>query len=376
MTWTSFLSPGQGPEAIILLPILMRICRSLITPAIVSSPAVCRYICDQGSRICDSVSDTRLPDDIKKRDEVIVYFCADIKQVTDFILTLATQCDLSSPQLKQFQSGHETDLFEFISRAVERLESPIIPLKNKEEAKKSAENLAIYGATLYITAHLKIPKPLLHPTIRKAIDKGIDTNMSPARSLWLLLNQFKRGQICCALECSESFQTASGTFQFQRCAGCRVVAYSSKECQVRAWKDKRLPHRDICKILRQVMDVGGGQLDDPEKFARSIKKARVSDAVQRDCVVWLTRLFKIKTTADGNVAVDKLDGGWFDLSKSELTSLLICEPIYSLSAPKPYNACCQNCSALESVRSVDIPTSFTTVDRVTSTCASSLILYR
>src|ERR1700733_11406736 len=115
MMWTSFLGPSHGPEAIVLLSILMRICRSLVTPAIVSSPTVCRYICNQGSKVCDSVSDTRLSEDAKKRDEAIVYFCADIKLITDFILTLATQCDLSSAQLKQFQGGHEAELFEFIS---------------------------------------------------------------------------------------------------------------------------------------------------------------------------------------------------------------------------------------------------------------------
>lgn len=348
MMWTSFLGPSHGPEAIVLLPILMLICRSLVTPAIVSSPTVCRYICNQGSKVCDSVSDTRLSDDPKKRDEAIVYFCADIKLITDFILTLATQCDLSPAQLKQFQGGHETELFEFISQAVKLLESPIIPPKNREETKQSAKNLAIYGATLYVTGHLRIPTSLLHPTIRDAIDSSIKINMSPARTLFLLLNHFKKGQICCALECPESFQTASGAFQFQRCAGCRVVVYSSKECQVRAWKDKRLPHRDICKTMRQVMDVGGSQLDDPEKFTRSMKKAKIPDAVQRDCAVWLTRLFKIKSGTDGNVAVDKLDGGWFDLSKSAVASLLICESVSwcCLSLDFYKNCCVPNRSGL------------------------------
>jgi hypothetical protein len=319
---------------------MIKICRSLITPAVVSTPAVRQYICDQGSRICDSVSDTRLSADVKKRDDAIVYFCVDIKQITDFILTLTTQSDLSPAQLKQFQGGHETELFEFISRAVERLESPIIPPKYKEEMAVSAKNLAIYGAALYVMGRLKVPKPLMHPTVRDAIDKGIDNNMSPAQTLWLLLNQFKRGQTCCALECPESFQTAGETFQFQRCAGCRVVVYSSKACQVRAWKDKRLAHRDICKSLRQIMDVGGSQLDDPDKFMRGMKKAKISDAAQRECVVWLARLFKMKSSTDGIPAVDKLDGGWFDISRSEMMSLMSCRSNFSCCPSTSHGLSC------------------------------------
>ncbi|KZT67558.1 hypothetical protein DAEQUDRAFT_812781 [Daedalea quercina L-15889] len=53
---------------------------------------------------------------------------------------------------------------------------------------------------------------------------------------------------CCTPECQETFATASRVFA--RCAGCGVLRYCSRECQVRSWKHAELPHKAVCTKLR------------------------------------------------------------------------------------------------------------------------------
>lgn len=79
-----------------------------------------------------------------------------------------------------------------------------------------------------------------------------------------------------------------------RCSGCRVVAYSSKECQKRAWTDERLPHRDICKKMKQVYDIGGAYLNrvaDQAKFVREVKRAKIKDLVLKEIGMWLSTAY-------------------------------------------------------------------------------------
>lgn len=324
MTWTRFLSPAQGPEAIILLPTLIRICRSLVVPAIVSSPSVGRYLCTQLAKIVDSASEARLSKmEPNKLHEAVVYFCTDMRMIENFIFTLLTESDITTVQLRQFHRPLGLELFNALSQAVERLESKRISQGNTTQKHTSAVNIARYAATVYTSCRLTVSMWEVPMTVQDAIDMGHNIARDSNKGLWLLMHHFKNGQECCAVECPESYQTSVGEdFQFQRCGGCRVVAYCGKECQVRAWKDKRLPHRDICKSLSMVMDACGNHLDNADKFTKNVKKAKIPEAVMRKNVVWLSSLLRIKSRKDGVPAIDKLDGGWLDMSKSEIAAMM------------------------------------------------------
>ncbi|KAJ7590747.1 hypothetical protein C8J56DRAFT_541199 [Mycena floridula] len=45
--------------------------------------------------------------------------------------------------------------------------------------------------------------------------------------------------------------------KFSKCSRCSQAYYCSKECQIRAWSHKTLPHKAVCKLLRKVVTLTG-----------------------------------------------------------------------------------------------------------------------
>jgi hypothetical protein len=81
---------------------------------------------------------------------------------------------------------------------------------------------------------------------------------------------------------------------YKRCSGCRIVAYSSKECQQRAWTDKNLPHKNICKKMKEVYDIGGHYLqraEDEGKFVREMRRAKIKDVMLQEIGLWLSTAY-------------------------------------------------------------------------------------
>ncbi|KDQ08987.1 hypothetical protein BOTBODRAFT_81172, partial [Botryobasidium botryosum FD-172 SS1] len=82
---------------------------------------------------------------------------------------------------------------------------------------------------------------------------------------------------CWAPGCAHTFSSLNRTFD--TCAQCKRVAYCSKECQVRAWKDARVPHKVICKKMRRLTDAIGPKEKpdsrDMQAFVRACEDKKV-----------------------------------------------------------------------------------------------------
>ncbi|EIN10204.1 hypothetical protein PUNSTDRAFT_142287 [Punctularia strigosozonata HHB-11173 SS5] len=57
------------------------------------------------------------------------------------------------------------------------------------------------------------------------------------------------GPACTATE-------ATAARKFHVCGGCNHMKYCSKECQRRAWKDQRAPHKPMCKLIQELQARG------------------------------------------------------------------------------------------------------------------------
>ncbi|KAH9918007.1 uncharacterized protein B0H18DRAFT_1032804 [Fomitopsis serialis] len=93
---------------------------------------------------------------------------------------------------------------------------------------------------------------------------------------------------CSLPECHETFATASRTFA--RCAGCGVLRYCSRPCQIRAWKHATHPHKGVCtklRVLRERTHLPRDQELDPRRDRQLFIEACEADeglaALAEDC---------------------------------------------------------------------------------------------
>lgn len=314
IAWANFLG---NPVPFDILSFIVRISRSLIVPTIVSSSAIAHYIVQHGSRICESISQAPRIDDKEKQRRVMDSFCIDMQHIIGFITVFVGNADLTASQMRQFHQGYEKQLFQFASRTVELTESIIMPAHIHPEMEGWIRNLAQYAATIYVSFSdfVDIPRPSHGSTIDRAVAISVHCTLSPPRVVLECLCRSKDTQTCFAIDCSESFQTSRQNFR--RCAQCRVVAYCSKECQRRAWSDQRLPHKSICKKVKQVVEAGGKhlQLGSHEKFTRSMVREKIPDALLRDVAVWFGNMTALIASADGHSDFSLYSPEFWDLGK-------------------------------------------------------------
>ncbi|KAF9476979.1 hypothetical protein BDN70DRAFT_995266 [Pholiota conissans] len=63
---------------------------------------------------------------------------------------------------------------------------------------------------------------------------------------------------CSARDCPNSIQSTGRSFQ--RCTACGVASYCNKLCQINSWKSEQFPHKNICRILKNLVSVAGSEL--------------------------------------------------------------------------------------------------------------------
>jgi hypothetical protein len=290
-------------HVLMLLPYLMRKCRSLIIPAVVSSHLLAKYVVEEGLKVCANIHHARRAPGEAVNDTVAEQFCSYMTSLTPFLATLA---ECLPGQIRQFHAnGMAADYFEFLSQAVRIVESPLLPPAYRSMVEPSREGLAAQAGLTYqlFPGEMTIPWERVHPTISRSIRTLWNDVSNPAISVWELIRHARKTHICYALECTESLQTSGR--MYQRCSGCLVVGYSSKECQKRAWKDPRAPHRDICKKLRLVVDAGKRHLEgdgDDAGFVRDMERANITDSLLSEIERWITNVRSMLCTADGSPA--------------------------------------------------------------------------
>ena len=122
--------------------------------------------------------------------------------------------------------------------------------------------LAVHGQDLFRFFHMhRYPRPDMpvHPEVMRYDLIRFPPPPPPERRQPVTLLQIRgtREEMrCSAYKCTNSLQTSGN--DFQRCARCMVVSYCGRECQTRAWKDEKYPHKRVCPSLRSLIARGGG----------------------------------------------------------------------------------------------------------------------
>jgi hypothetical protein len=287
VTWSRFLG---DPYVFALIGALLNVCGPLIIPAIVASKSAPNYMIEYGNQICSDFSDASVDHNGQIEHSTAANLGAKLENLTFFNHTLLS---FPPPVNIDIHSGIERSAFDFATRAISIITSPIIPQSHRPQMLRVTKILADYASMLYIAMPEQIAmlRAHLHPVIRVALDEGVRMP-SPAAGAWELMRIARSIQLCFAPGCPESVQSSGQVFM--RCSGCRIVAYSGKSCQRRAWTYKPLPHRDICKKMAQVFNVGGRYLrreEDQENFVREMKKAKIDDLTLREITLWLQMSF-------------------------------------------------------------------------------------
>jgi len=287
VTWSYFM---QSARVFSLVRLFMHICGPVIVPAIVASRCAPKYMIEHGLEICSDISSKALDANGEVDDIAAGTFVAELAytlSVTNSLLTIPPVLN------RDLHSGIANDAFKFATQAILTAESSAIPQAYDSDIKASIKLLAIYATVLCTTIpeQMTVPKARIHPVILAEMDR-ITAPSPPAELACGMMRHARTIQFCFAPGCPESAQTSGRVYM--RCSGCRVVAYCSKECQAHAWTDKHLPHRNICKKMKQVYDIGGNYLhreEDQDKFVREMRKAKISDLMLKEIGFWMCEAY-------------------------------------------------------------------------------------
>ena len=125
---------------------------------------------ERGLGICSAVSNAPLDLNGQVGDFTAKRFERDLEYLGFFIQSL-----LSLPPLmhRDIHFGIAASAFDFATRAISIIESPIIPQPYRTEMASAIETLATYASMLcaMMPEQMTIPKALIHPTICSALDR-------------------------------------------------------------------------------------------------------------------------------------------------------------------------------------------------------------
>ena len=289
MTWSRFT---RSSHVFALFGFILHICGPLVIPAIIASKSAPKYVVDHGLQMCSIISNAPLDNNGQVEGSIAKNFVKELEDLGSFIHGI-----LSLPKhlIRDIHFGVAKTAFNFATRALSIIGSAIMPQSKLSGRAVMHLNrmLADYGSVLYSAMPdlIAVPRASIHPSILSAMNRRT-TPCSPAESTYDFMSHARSIQFCFAQGCPESAQSSGRVYM--RCSGCHIVAYHCKECQKRAWTNSELPHRDICKKMKRVYDVGGNYLrrkEDRDKFVQEIKRAKMSDSTLMEISVWLSTAF-------------------------------------------------------------------------------------
>ncbi|KAK7049154.1 hypothetical protein R3P38DRAFT_2872904 [Favolaschia claudopus] len=213
------------------------------------------------------------------------------------------ESNMQSGDIERLCGGLERSLFDMFSKALGHLHTPnfFCEAVRVDLLPYTIQVITDAAATMYMSGKLllEIPPTPQHmrPDILAYVLKlGKEWGHDPfAKSFaipaYTILKSSKEREVCFSLGCHRSIQMlepgAAPESRFRRCSGCQLVSYCGKECQVKAWRDPAIPHREICATIKEVIKQGGGAVDTMDKWRAREKK--VDNESAKKVVEWFRK---------------------------------------------------------------------------------------
>ncbi|KAJ7749049.1 hypothetical protein DFH07DRAFT_961882 [Mycena maculata] len=271
-----------APFPLLLLTQLVRLCCTLIIPDMVASPKISRLVVSALCKAYEEAKSTVIPppnpwfpeaklsvtETLKLRISPVEMFLSNFSPTT-------MKNALTAQEVYQFWGAHDRSFFDWAT-AVLRLFTasslfpPQVGVDPKQFWAQGGSTIMVFrSVTSSMFSHLSnkygITRDALEPgvhTMWESMEKEAPWENVCRRLLWV-----KFEGRCGKAGCTESLQTIST--HFQRCTGCGIVGWCSKEHQRLSWKDTCHAHWDVCKALAHFVLTAGGDLSDGGKVARA-----------------------------------------------------------------------------------------------------------
>lgn len=289
-----------GPLPLILCSPIVDIAQSQIGPTLITTPYISKCILDIGDGIYSKMN-TQLMNYPDCNMSVLKSACGQLQMTQEFLTTCNCKCGQRG--LETLFEGHDTELFHCLNRIVGLTTKPPMPPSLIERLAYETERLVIIATTLYLTAQAYgrdlpnlVPNSAINPMIKAKIDmaSGFARGQWPdgglSRMVATCFKRIKNEQVCCALDCTESIQTAGRAFS--RCSGCSLISYCGRECQQRAWRSKDFAHRDMCAKVGRVYRIApeAAVQGDFQIFEKKVRQAGIDDDTLTEVLNCLTML--------------------------------------------------------------------------------------
>ncbi|KAJ7430981.1 hypothetical protein B0H11DRAFT_1942372 [Mycena galericulata] len=279
-----------APFPLLLLTQIVRLCRTLIVPNMVASQKISRLVVSSLREAYDEAKSTVIPPPHPWFPEAKLSAAETLKlRISPVELFLGNfspeimRNALTAGEIYTFWGAHDRALFEWLTAVLKlftasSLFPPQVGADPKQFWAQGGSTVMVFRSiTSSIFSHLSnkygITADKLEPGARAMWESR--EKEAPWKTICRRLNWVKSEERCGMEGCTESLQTISS--QFQRCAGCGIVGWCSKEHQRLSWKDTRNPHRDICKVISRFVESAGGDLNDGEKVARLAPRIPLTD---------------------------------------------------------------------------------------------------
>ncbi|KAJ6491374.1 hypothetical protein C8R47DRAFT_1122506 [Mycena vitilis] len=303
--WIHFYRDPE-PFAISLLGVVGHVARNLVVPTIAASPNLAADIAKIGHAICDTTT-LRVKDETLSDAQVIEIgdaFHRRIWHIERFWKGIFGESNIQPAEIKRLCGGHERSLFDLFSKALGHLHTPAFFCEyvETELVPISIQIFITAAATIYAVGNLAFQIPptaqhmradVLAAVIRLGKEWGAFPQASCAIPVGTILKSSKERNVCFSLGCNHSIQMlepdSSPDNRFRRCSGCQLVSYCGRDCQVAAWRDRTIPHRDICASIKTVIKQGGGSVDALDRWREKAQAGQIDEQLARNVVEWFTK---------------------------------------------------------------------------------------